>query len=194
MLERGKVFLNGREAGLEDAATPLESRATSCGSGWIGQAARGRRARRPTSASSPPLRRRRAAGGEQAGRTARGSARAQERRGIRLQPAAGSFQVAGKAPTVCRPSHRSRYLRARGLREGRADPDWPQGAVQATRAGADLSGRGLRPSDAAGRNLARSSGMGSESADPEGDASARSARSGSDLRLSDVGGVRATRR
>ena len=155
VLERGKVFLNGREASVRDAGTTLK--AGDSVRVWMDRPGSAKRAavlgarsgdlpilfedealivvNKPAGLLAVPLERKSAAR-------------------VGLQPAQGSLQVARQATPVRRASHRSRYVGSRAVREGRVDAGSPEGAVQAPRAGARLPGGGLRPPGACRRHLA----------------------------------------
>ena len=84
----------------------------------------------------------------------------------------------GKTTAARRSSHRSRHVRPRRLRQAARCTGEVEGSVSTPRTGARLSRGGLRSSDTRVRNVERSPRLGSEAAHSEGDAPARSQRSG----------------
>ena len=130
-LERRKVFVNDREATLSDAATRLATgdrvRVWMDRPGSAKPQARTTRigkleilfedealvvVNKPAGLLSVPLERKSAADSV-------------------LQPDSGSLPASRQAPSVCRASDRSRYVRAGAVREGRARTGSPERTIQA---------------------------------------------------------------
>ena len=186
-LERGKVFLNGAEVSLKDAARPLVSGDTVPSSGWIVPAARRRQRRtrqvgdldviyedellivvnKPAGILTVPLER----------KTELPSVYEQIEERFRSHGKRRPFRGAPD-----RPGH----VRARRVRQGCGDAEGAQGSVQAARARPRLLGRRLWHSRSVRGNWRDLLVWDDQGADPEGNASARSARDRGDLHLPTV--------
>ena len=169
--ERGKVFVNGAEAGQADVR--LRLKAGDEVRVWEDRPGSARRRASPF--TSGPLRIlyedpvsdcARQAGGA-AGR----SSRTARRGDFHLRSDRGSSAISWEAQAAGGSPDRSRHVGSRGVCQGRADACRVEAAVQSADAGARISRRGLWPPDPCVGNLARPSRVGHEGADPEGNAS-----------------------